>query len=182
MKWNKEYRSTYPEALKLNPSLFQIVKNNYVCRVQGEGRRTAYNLHQKKIKEVDILLTWIKNILPRIAYEYTQGGDDKCTMEQVGFNVNSFMINACWGIIYNKGEGVVKHNHFPYALNFVYCVNLPKKSSPLVIEGRKIKQTAGEVIFFLPHQYHWVEPSKSDGKCVITGNILYGSNKPKEPD
>ncbi len=173
----KTHVFTYPEAEKLNPFLFQIIKNNYAGRVMGEARRTGLNLHEKKIKEVDMLLTWIKNITPRVAYECTQGGDDRGNMEQVGFNVNSFKISECWGMLYNEGEGVVKHNHFPYALNFVYCVNLPEKSSPLFIEGKKIKQTPGEVIFFLSHQYHWVEPSKSYGKCVITGNILYESNK-----
>ena len=80
-----------------------------------------------------------------------------CKMEEVGFDVNSFKIKECWGIYYNKGEGVVKHNHFPHALSFVYCVNIPKKSSPIVIEGKKIKQTAGTIIFFLSHQYHWLD-------------------------
>ena len=164
---------TYPDATKLNPSLFQRVKDNYVSQVQGGGRRTSVNFHQKGIQEVDILLTWIKNILPKAVYKFSQDGEDICKMEEVGFDINSFKIKECWGIYYNKGEGVVKHNHFPYALSFVYCVNIPKKSSPIVIEGKKIKQTAGAVIFFLSHQYHWVKSTQSDGKCVITGNILY---------
>ena len=172
----KTHVFTYPEATQLNPFLFKIIKNNYEGRVMGQASRTGLNLHEKKIKEVDELLSWIKTLIPKVAYEYTQGGDDRVPIEQVGFNAHSFKINECWGMLYNEGEGVVKHNHFPYVLNFVYCVNLAQKSSPLIIEGNKIKQAAGEVIFFLSHHYHWVEPSKSDGKCVITGNILYESN------
>ena len=164
---------TYPKALKLKSSLIKTVKTNGWASIQGGGTRTDFNLHQRKIKEIDILLKWIQRKLPKVAYNFSQGGDDASKMEHVGFNVNAFKIKECWGVYYNKGQGVIKHNHFPYAFTFQYYVNVPRKSTPFVMEGKEIKPTTGTVLFFLSHQYHWAKPTGSDGRCVIVGNILY---------
>ncbi len=161
----------YPYAPKLNPKLYDIVLENVDHSVMGEGYITLMDLHTRGIKDVDVLLTWIKQLIPNVACKFAANGEDKGDI--VGFNANSFKINECWGIHYDKGQKVVKHNHFPYTMSFTYCVNAPDKSSPLVIEGERITPVPGRVIFFLAHQYHGTLPSKVDGRCMIVGNVLY---------
>jgi len=165
------YTYDYHYASRLNPKLYDIVLENVYHSVMGEGYITLMDLHTRGIKDVDVLLTWIKQLIPNVACKFAANGEDKGDI--VGFNANSFKINECWGIHYNKGQKVVKHNHFPYTMSFAYCVNAPDKSSPLIIEGERITPVPGRVIFFLSHQYHGILPSKVDGRCMIVGNVLY---------
>ena len=90
-----------------------------------------------------------------------------------GYNVNSFEIAECWGAHYNKGESLMEHCHFPYALSFVYYVRTPKGFAPIIIENETYDIKEGQCVFFLASQYHSVGPNDCDGRCVIVGNILY---------
>ena len=174
------YTYDYHYASRLNPRLYDIVRENLVeisvkggltrRKVEIRNMTENWDLHTRGIKDVDILLTWIRNIIPDVANKFSVNGENK---GYVGFNVNSFKIAECWGIYYNKGQKVSTHNHFPYTLSFAYCVNAPDKSSPLVIEGERIPTVPGRVIFYLGHQYHGTLPSKVDGRCMIIGNVLY---------
>ena len=167
----------YVYSSKLNPQLYNVVCDNLVKQpIMGGGFITPFNLHTRGIKSVDTLLTWIRNIIPHAAFKFSQGGEDKTDdSTQVGYNVNSFKIDSCWGIHYNKGQRVAKHNHFPYIISFGYCVNAPDKSSPFILEGERINIVPGRLIMFLSHQYHGTLLSKVDGRCMIVGNILYQS-------
>ena len=158
----------YPYASRVKSKLYQEIENNLDHAVMGGGYITPMSLHKKGIREVDIIVQWINNLVPQIAYKFTQGGDD--SDKGVGFN-NSFEIEELWGIIYNKGEGVVKHNHFPWCMSFCYFVNVPKKCVPFILEGKRIKPIEGRIIVFPSFLYHWAPPSKCDGRCVIAGNI-----------
>ena len=164
------YTHDYHYASRLNPRLYDIVRENVDHSVKGEGDITLMDLHTRGIKDVDILITWIRNIIPDVACKFAENDENKGGL---GFSVNSFKINECWGIHYNKGQKVINHNHFPYALSFCYCVSAPPKSSPLILEGERITPVPGRIIFFLSHQSHGTLPSKVDGRCVLTGNILY---------
>ncbi len=164
----------YPDASKINSKLYEIVLQNINGPVMGGGSRTDCTLHTKGIREVDTLLSWMKDILTNVAFGFANDGEDvPLVPTDVGFDITSFVIDSCWGIHYNKGQKVVKHNHFPYSMAYVYCVNAPDKSSPFIIEGERIQSIPGRVIFFLPHQYHGTLPSKVDGRCMLVGNILY---------
>ncbi len=168
------YTDDYHYASRLNPKLYDIVCENFHNSVLGEASITSMDLHTRGIKEVDILINWIRNIIPRIAFKFsTKNEDEEC--KTACYQINSFKIDECWGIHYNKGQKVVKHNHFPYTLSFCYCVSSPPKSSPLVIEGERINLIPGRIIFFLSNQYHETLPSKVDGRCMIVGNVLYTS-------
>ncbi len=171
----------YPHASSLNPRLYEIVHKNYNQShgVSGGAYRTWQDLHTRGIKDVDKLLLWIENLIPQCARTYADqiflDNSDKGSRlgGSGGFISTSLKIHSCWGIHYSKGNSVVKHNHFPYAMSFVYCVSTSDKSSPLIIEGERINLVPGRVIFFLSHQYHWVPLNKCDRRCSIVGNILY---------
>ena len=89
------YTYDYHYASRLNPRLYDIVRENVDHSVRGEGDITLMDLHTRGIKEVDILITWIRNIIPDVACKFAERGEDKGGL---GFSVNSFKINECWGI------------------------------------------------------------------------------------
>ena len=125
----------FPQALELNSILYDRVCENFCSeenRGQGDlgGRRTNFNLHEQNIKEVDILLAWIKDVLPEISTKFASEEHE----ESYGFDINAFEIVGCWGAHYNRGEGLVRHSHFPYSISFVYYVKTPKGFSQIIIE------------------------------------------------
>ena len=159
----------YPFASKIKSKLYQEIEINLHHQVMGGGSITSTLFHEKGIKEVDFIIDWIKNLTPKMAFNFSQGGDD--SGGSINFNENAFKIQELWGMIYNKGEGVVKHNHFPWCMSFCYFVNAPKNCVPFILEGKRIKPIEGRLIVFPSFLYHWAPPSKCDGRCLIAGNI-----------
>ena len=83
-----------------------------------------------------------------------------------------------WGVLYNKGDYIDFHNHAPSLYSFVYFVNSPKGSSPLIFDtsGYKIKAEVGKVVIFESRLNHKVLPNKCNGRCIISGNFIYNKN------
>ena len=173
----------YENASEINPILCQkISRYDIEDVVVGGGRKTDMNLHKKGIPELTTLLNWIDDLTPIAAHGFTSAdkydkNNYRLISDQGGgkynFNIKAFELHHCWGITYNKGEGVERHNHFPYALSFCYYVNLPSGSSPLVLDNEVINLKEGQVIFFLSSSYHSVPPASVNGRCVVVGNIMY---------
>jgi len=167
----------FPKALELNQSLYDRVTENLQTNVTANSsvsngigaRRTEWNLHKQKIPEVDKLTSWIQHILPEVSKKFATKTHD----EEMAYNINSFELAECWGTHYNKSESVLEHNHFPYALSFVYYVRTPKGAAPIIIEDETLDVKEGQCIFFLASQWHSVGRNDCDGRCAITGNILY---------
>ena len=132
--------SEFPQASELNSILYEKVCKRIKHPIIGindqpGGFRTGYHLETEQIEEVDILLTWIRDSLPGMSKKFASDKPE----EFYGFNINGFEIAECWGVLYNKGESVVSHNHFPYTLSFVYYVNTPEGYSPLTLAEKEIK-------------------------------------------
>jgi len=168
------YTEDFWQAEMLNPSLHNTVLNNIdkeQC-VMGGGNKTDWNLHTKGLKDVDILIQWIDACLPHAAM-HVGGGSSTDDYGAAIINDKALRISESWGIHYNKGEYVAKHNHFPFAMSFNYCVSAPKGSSPFILEGEEIEPIPGRIIFFHAHKNHCTLPNESDGRCMIVGNIVY---------
>ena len=164
----------FPQALKLNSILYdRVCENIYEEKERAKdsifGRKTGWNFHRQNIKEVDILIAWIKNVLPEVSKKFATEEPE----EGYSYNINAFEIAECWGAHYNRDESLVRHNHFPYILSFVYYVRTPTGFSTLIIEDENVDVKEGECVFFLAYNYHSVQPNNCDGRCVIAGNILY---------
>ena len=164
----------FPKASELNPILYdRVCENIYEEKERAKdsifGRKTGWNFHRQNIKEVDILIAWIKNVLPEVSKKFATEEPE----EGYSYNINAFEIAECWGAHYNRDESLVRHNHFPYILSFVYYVRTPTGFSPLIIEDENVDVKEGECVFFLAYNYHSVQPNNCDGRCVIVGNILY---------
>jgi hypothetical protein len=170
------------DSYQLNSRLYDLIHKNLTEPVKASldgAFRTEFDLHRKAFFKEDgfedlyFLLDWICSVMPKAAYQFTQGGDESTRGDSATFDSSAFQICSCWGIHYNKGQGVVKHNHFPCSISFSYCLTAPENSSPLILEDKIIDPVPGRVIFFPGHQYHSVPPNGSDGRCMIVGNVLY---------
>jgi hypothetical protein len=136
----------YPDHKKLNRILYPIIKDSKKYNIsKGTGKRTTFNIHKKR--ELRPFVKWMKEIYP------------------------NYKIAISWGVLYNIGEGARKHSHEPYPLTFVYYINVPEGSSPLIVDDLEIDVSAGQLIVLSGDKYHQVPPSTVDGRCVIAGNI-----------
>lgn len=82
----------------------------------------------------------------------------------------------CWGIVYGKNDYAQSHTH-DVAYSFVYYVNSPKGSSPLIFDtsGKKIKAEEGNVIIMPGNILHSVPKNKCNERIVIAGNFNFRS-------
>ena len=102
-----------------------------------------------------------------------------------------FVLDECWGAVYHKGQTSVPHNHFPFTISFVYFVQIPEGSSPLIFdeshkwnmekeitEKHIIMPKTGKLVIFPSDCKHSVPPSVIDEeRIVIAGNLFYLPNK-----
>ncbi len=191
----------YDKACELNPRLYKVlfeglsndIENNWDDSPDkkhdqdsegGSFLISPRDLHLHGIKPVNILMEWISSLIPRVTHYYSSPDpiefnyDDYLPYSDNGggkynFDISRFKISHCWSVFYNKGDCVELHNHFPYALSFAYYVNMPKGSSPIMIDGEVIYPEEGQVVFFPGSSFHSVPPSKVSGRCMIAGNIMY---------
>ena len=174
----------YENASELNPKLYEIISEYKGKPVVGGGCKTTIHLHKEGIEELTTLLEWIEGLVPLVSHRCSNPSNDKFNHidylppsdyggGKYNFNINAFKLVHCWGVTYDKGDGVEMHNHFPYALSFCYYVNLPSGSSPLVLNNEIVNPKAGQVVFFLSSAYHSVPACSVDGRCSVVGNIMY---------
>ena len=152
------HRMVYPFAKKLNPILHQIILNK--ANIWDKGAvMTPWKSYD--IKEFDLIGTWIRNFL--ISSSLTCHDD---------FILKYYDL---WGQLYNKGDYQDTHDHLPCHWSFVYYVNTPRGSSPLVFEHSKTKLhlKAGEVIVFPAWIRHYVPPNRCEGRSIVAGNFMY---------
>ena len=165
------YKCKY-ENLELNESLYNTVKSNLSIQpVIGGGFMTPnWNFHKLGLKNVNSICDWIMMNTLSAAVQITTRYDEESPKD---FSLSSFEIVSCWGIHYTHNTHIVMHNHFPFAMGFVYCVRCPEGGSPLVIEDEHIDLEEGEAAIFLAHQYHGTIPTNTTDRCMIVGNIAY---------
>ena len=174
----------YPEAERLNLKLYMALPVWESKPVVGGGRKSNLDIHKQGIEEVDVILNWIGSLIPVVSHNFSCPSDNEFDYRdylppsdhgggKYNFNIEAFKLVHCWSVLYNKGDGVEKHNHYPYSLSFCYYVNVPDDSPPLIIEDKEVYPKEGEVIFFLGSTYHSVPPSNVDGRTVLVGNVMY---------
>jgi len=160
----------------INKQWQKVLTPLFITRLGGGkgrgGQRTDFDLHTRGIKEVDELTTWIKFKMAQVAAHFA--GIKKG--ERCSFIIEALQITHMWGVLYEKGDAVYPHNHFPFSLSFGYYIHTPPGCSPLKIENKKIKVKAGDCIFFPGSSWHQVDPDPVGGRFMIAGNILYGNN------
>ena len=78
-----------------------------------------------------------------------------------------------WIARYDDGDSAKDHNHHPIDFNYIYYVNCPKGSSPLILtsSGKKIKAEEGKVVIFPGITQHYVPKNRCDNRIVVAGNV-----------
>jgi hypothetical protein len=79
----------------------------------------------------------------------------------------------CWYAKYDYGDHALLHNHGNVDLSFVYYVNTPKGSSPLVFPtlDKKIKAEEGNLVLFNGNLKHSVPKNNCKNRVIIAGNL-----------
>ena len=153
----------------INDKLYNIIDSWSKREIKGGAQITPMNIHEHKIDDIDKILAYVMKCIPNTAYKLGEGNNQG----NRNYNLDEFKIAECWGILYDKGQHVIKHNHFPYCLSFVYFIKSPRGSSPLIIEGKRIKAEEGKIVIFHANQTHWINSSRTNGRCCLVGNIRY---------
>ena len=162
---------TYPfaDSIKDNiiadSSKFPFTREKY----NGDGGLTNVRALQTDVirdfdnfSSVKLLLRWVLDILP-----------DGANIE-IG-------IEEFWIANYGQGDFTISHHHHPALYSFVYFVQSPKGSSPLVFttSGRRIKPDEGKLVLFPASLLHHVPKNRCENRIVLAGNLrwLYNSSQ-----
>ena len=164
----KVYTFEYPYANELNPKLHQYIETH-------ANKEHSVNLYARKTKwqtfteDFLTIANWVKKVIPEIT-------DPDIANGELDYN-DILHLNELWGVIYEKGENSGRHNHYPNRWSFVYYVNVPEGSAPLIICGDRGEDelrtipTAGECILFPAWINHYVPENNCEGRCAVVGNF-----------
>lgn len=85
------------------------------------------------------------------------------------------LLSRCFFTRCDKGDFVSVHEHFPDCFSWVYYVNTPRGSSPLVFSesGRQVKAEAGKLVLFPSWLEHHVPKNNSEERSIVAGNFVY---------
>ena len=148
---------SYPYAAKINPSLYSLVETSEDDRGKHSTVHAKMTRMNLKSPEVDRLVEWVLSLIKR------------------DFRVTPCEAKGVWGVMYNNGDYIGEHNHQSTSTySFVYYVNTPKGSSPLVFSTSryKVKPIPGKLVLFESRLYHYIPPNKCNQRCIISGNFL----------
>ena len=155
----QEYK--YPFAEKVNPLLESQIREVWDTRDKPDNMNAQFTgFHfERDNKSAQNISRWVSDLIRKDCIKYPV--NLKCV--------------ELWGVLYNEGDYITSHQHGPSLYSFVYFVNTPKGSSPLVFEtsGHKIKPEAGKVVIFESRLIHKVPPNKCNGRVTISGNFIY---------
>ncbi len=73
-----------------------------------------------------------------------------------------------------RGHYQEYHDHREIDWAFVYYVNTPEGSSPLVfLNHGRFYPRSGDIVLFPGHERHYVPPNQCDGRSIIAGNLVH---------
>tara|TARA_R100000152_G_C6679648_1_gene113847 strand:- start:7 stop:558 length:552 start_codon:yes stop_codon:yes gene_type:complete len=153
------YIDHYPGSEKLNPKLHRLILE----KVYGSNKgaiQTSWN-EGFFVEEFKIISDYVIKII-RGVVEHQPSWE--------------LYLSDLWGQYYNKGDFQDVHNHNPAHWSFVYYVNAPKGSAPLVFtsSNKKVIPTSGMFVLFPAWLCHHVPVHKCEEiRSVIAGNLFY---------
>ena len=152
----------YPFAERLNPKLHDIILEKAVNRDFGATMTSRMSWKECfDIKEFRTIADWVYKII--LGFNFSYDG------------IFDLKLRNLWGQYYKKGDYQITHAHNPLSWSFVYYVNAPKGSAPLVFEttGTKIRPEEGKVIIFPSIMRHGVPKNNCKDRLTLVGNIPY---------
>ena len=87
--------------------------------------------------------------------------------------MRDYISKDSWFVRYRVGDETKSHDHQPCLYSWVYFVNCPKGSSPLVFSnsGKRIKAEDGKIVIFPSIMKHHVPKSRCEDRVVLAGNL-----------
>ena len=129
-------------------------KNIYHTNIKGSQLNFS---NRPKPKGIVLIENWAKQII-----------QDNCKIHSIDFNFTT------WVAKLDKGQQTLEHDHlYLSSYSFVYFVNTPKGSSPLVFptSRKRIKAESGKLVLFPPSLRHKVPINKCDNRITVASNI-----------
>ena len=154
----------YPHFERFNPILHKIIMQRASIRNMG-ATMTEWRCNIVQFREI------AQYALKVITQE------DTCLESAYKCNY-PLQLRQLWGQWYAKGDYQLSHTHLPNHWSFVYYVNTPRGSSPMIFTdgGKRIKAEAGKIAIFPAFLRHHVPKNNCDGRSVISGNFFYNRN------
>lgn len=154
----------YPQSIIVNPILHDLIDEDKL-RVKGPSSEYFITYFREEPDEVKCLVEWTSN---------------KIRSEIVDIPL---VCSESWGVIYEKGDYINVHTHkqgdlidssTPNYFSFVYYINTPEGSSPLVFptSGYEVKPEPGKMVVFESRLRHEIPPNHGSGRSIIVGNFI----------
>ena len=107
-------------------------------------------------KNIDLIISWVERLI-NTHYPY----------------MRDYISKDSWFVRYRVGDETKSHDHQPCLYSWVYFVNCPKGSSPLVFSnsGKRIKAEDGKIVIFPSIMKHHVPKSRCEDRVVLAGNL-----------
>ena len=152
----------HPHYQSLNEKLMKDIstldftwheENVYGTNIKGSQFNFISNPHVAKPNGIILLEQWVTQLV-------------KLNFIDINFHT--------WIARLDEGQETLEHNHYPVCtMVFVYFVNTPKGSSPLVFptSGKKVKAEAGTLVIHPSVLKHKVPPNKCDGRITVASNM-----------
>lgn len=150
------YKFRFPDAENLNTRLHDKIWR-HACHQDRGSRMTQWFVD---FEEFDPIKDFAWECLNKVV-------TSRCPYEGVPELV------SLWGQLYDKGEYQTKHSHFPCHWSFVYYVNTPIFSSPIIFETTRVRAKSGDFILFPSWMEHRVPKNWCKNRSVVAGNFYY---------
>ena len=147
----------HPYYKSLNKNLLEDESRaDYNGESYKKGDTALFSSAYTTSKNIDLIISWVERLI-NTHYPYIR--DYK--------SINS------WFVRYRVGDETKSHDHHPCLYSWVYFVNCPKGSSPLVFSssGKRIKAEDGKVVIFPSIMKHHVPKSRCQDRVVLVGNL-----------
>lgn len=165
----KIYSYHYPFAEKVNPILHKTIEGISVVEDENVPGALQSPFKCEKLfasKEFKLIVEYVRSLILDIP--------DYRPIFTSTYRPKLELINW-WGMFYNEGCHQPSHQHSPAHWSFVYYVNTPKGSSPLLFDysKKKVFPKAGDVVLFPAFLFHSVVPNKCKNRSVVVGNFYW---------
>ena len=145
----------YPNTESLNPLLHDVI----IEKNMNDNKPPAVHAKMSDWRTEDKMFDIVKEFA-----EYNLVRE---------FDVEGIKCSECWSILYDNGDYVESHNHEPSMYSFVYFVNTPENSSPLIFDtsGFKVQPEEGKMVIFDSKLNHHVPINYCAGRSIVSGNF-----------
>ena len=152
------YIHEYPFSELMNPIIHKRIISNLSFNDRGT-QQTAWKSDQN---EFLIISNYVLKLLQEPDFRISIYG-------------SKLVLISLWGMIYNEGDHQVIHDHLPSHWSFVYYVNTPDGSAPIVFDqcDKVIHPKSGEILIFPGHLRHYVPTNNCEGRSALVGNFYY---------